>query len=72
MLLLMIFLQTKPQFKHTNVNYYLLYYTVIKNRDDKEIVKDQFEVIENDFSNFKDFKTPNHDFGRKNTNEILR
>ena len=33
-LLLMKFLQTKPQVKNMNINYYDLYYTVIKNRDD--------------------------------------
>ena len=31
------FLQTKPQVNSMNNNYYDLYYTVIKNRDDKEI-----------------------------------
>ena len=33
MLLLMMFFQTKPQVKNTNIKYYDLYYTVIKNRD---------------------------------------
>ena len=41
--LLMKFLQTKPQVKNTNNNYYDLYYTVIKNRDDKDIVNDEYE-----------------------------
>ena len=40
-LLLMKFLQTKPQVKNMNIKYYDLYYTVIKNRDDKEIVKNE-------------------------------
>ena len=35
LLLLMKFLQTKPQVKNMNINYYDLYYTVIKTRDDK-------------------------------------
>ena len=35
-------LQTKPQVKNMNINYYL-YYTVIKNRDEKEIVDNQYE-----------------------------
>ena len=39
--LLMKFLQTKPQVKNMNIKYYDLYYTVIKNRDDKEIVDNQ-------------------------------
>ena len=37
----MKFLQTKQQVKNMNINYYDLYYTVIKNRDDKEIVKNE-------------------------------
>ena len=40
---LMKFLQTKPQAKNMNINYYDLYYTVIKNRDEKEIVDNQYE-----------------------------
>ena len=34
-LMLMKNLQTKPQVKKMNINYYDLYYTVIKNRDEK-------------------------------------
>ena len=34
-LLLMKYLQTKPQVKNVNINYYDLYYTVIKNRKEK-------------------------------------
>ena len=37
-LLLMEFLQTKPQVRNMNNNCYDLYNTVIKNRDEKEIV----------------------------------
>ena len=37
-LLLMNFLQTKPQVKNMSINYYDLYYTVIKNRGEKENV----------------------------------
>ena len=50
-LLLMKFLQTK----FMNIKYYDLYYTVIKNRDEKEIVN----VNENDYINFDHFITPN-------------
>ena len=39
----MKFLQTKPSVKNMNINYYDLFYTVIKNRDDKEIVNDEYE-----------------------------
>ena len=36
------FLKTKPQFKNMEINYYDLYYTVIKNRDEKELVDKQY------------------------------
>ena len=36
-LLLMKFLQTRPQVKNMNINYYDLYYIVIKNRDENRI-----------------------------------
>ena len=47
-LMLMKFLQTKPQVKNMSINYYDLYYTVIRDRDEKEIVEDKYE---NDFFN---------------------
>ena len=34
---LMKFLQTRPQVKNMNLNYYDLYYTVIKNRKEKKM-----------------------------------
>ena len=68
-MLLLNFLQTKPQVKNMNINYFDLYYTVIKNRDDKEIVDNQYE---NDYNNFNDFITPNHYIGIENDNQILR
>ena len=52
----MKFLQTKPRVKNMNNNYYDLYYTVIKIRDEKEIVDDN--VYENDYINYEDFITP--------------
>ena len=54
-LLLMKFLQIKPQVKDMNMNYYDLFYTVIKNRDKKEIVYNQYE---NEYINFNDFIIP--------------
>ena len=45
----MKFLQTKPQVKIMNIDYYNLYYTVIKTRDDKEDVDDKNENNEIDF-----------------------
>ena len=71
-LLLMISLQTKPQVKNMNIIYYDVYYTVIKARDDKEFIDDKIENIEDDYTNFNDFITPNHDIGEKNNKEKLR
>ena len=42
-LMLMKFLQTKPEVKSMNINYYDLYYTVIENGKEKEILDDKFE-----------------------------
>ena len=42
-LMLMKFFQTKPAVKNMNINYYDLYYTVIENRKEKEIVDDRNE-----------------------------
>ena len=39
------------------INYYGLYYTVIKNRDDKENVDNQYE---NNYNNFDKTVIPNH------------
>ena len=52
-LLLMTFLQTKTQVKIININYYDLFYTVFKTRDETD-------NNENDYINFIDFITPNH------------
>ena len=59
-LLLMKFLQTEPQIKNMINKYYDLYYTVIRNRDDKEIVNDKYEDNDNDYINFDDIVIPNH------------
>ena len=39
-----------------NINFYDLYYTVIKNRDEKEIVDNQ---LEKDFYSLNDIDIPN-------------
>ena len=70
-LLLMKFLQTKPQIKNMNINYYDLYYTVLKNRDEKDNVDHQYRNNEKDYINFNDI-IPNHYIGRKNNKEMLR
>ena len=61
-LLLIKFLQTKPQVKNMNINYYEMFYTVIKNRDEKEIVDDTYE---NDFISLNDVIIPNQYVGIK-------
>ena len=60
-LIIMKLLQTKPPVKNMIINYYDLYYTVIKNRDEKEIVDNQYE---HDYINFNDI-LPNYYIGRK-------
>ena len=57
-LLLMKFLQTKPQIKDTNINYYDLYYTVIKTRDENKDIDNQYENNENDYIDINTFNTP--------------
>ena len=61
-LMLMKFLQTKSQVKNMNINYHDLYYTVIKNRNEKEIMIGEDD--ENDYINFNDI-IPNHNISIK-------
>ena len=63
-------LQTKPQVKNKNINFYDLYLTVIKNRDQNKVVVDKSEKIENYYNNFNDI-VPNHYIRRKNDNVML-
>ena len=65
-LLLMKFLQTKPQIKHMNIKYYDLYYTVIKTRDENKDIDNQYEI------DYNDFITPNHYVGIKPRETLLR
>ena len=55
-----------------NINYYDLYYTVIKNRNEKEVENYNFEDRENDLKSFNDFITPNHNTGGKIIDVILK
>ena len=71
-LLLMKFLQTKPQIKKMNINYYDLYYTVIKVREENKDIDNQYENDENEYINFTDFINPNHYIGIKPRETILR
>ena len=71
-LLLMKFLQTKPQIKNMNINYHDLYYTVIKTRDENKNIDNQYEDGDSDYIDINDFITPNHYIGIKNRETILR
>ena len=62
----MKFLQTKPQVKNKNFNYYDLYCTVIKSIDDND------NENENDYIKFNDFITPNLYIGTKPREKILK
>ena len=68
-LLLMKFLQTKPQVKNMNINYYDLYNTVIKVRDKNRDIDNQYDNDENDYIDLNDLIIPNRD---KNHETILR
>ena len=68
----MKYLQTKPEVKNMNINYYALYYTVINDRDEKKDIDNQYENVYNDYINFNDFINPNHYIGIKKNKEILR
>ena len=66
-LLLMEFLQNKPDIKKMNINFYDLYYTVIKTRDENKNIDNQYEDDYHDYIDINDFLiTPNHYIGRKN------
>ena len=71
-LLLMKFLMTKPEVKNMNINYYDLYYTVIKTRDENRDIDNQYDNDENDYIDINDFITPHHYIGIKNRETILR
>ena len=53
-ILVMNFLQTKPQVKNMNINHYDLYYTVIKIRNENKDIDNQNENDENGYINFND------------------
>ena len=71
-LLLMKYLQTKPDIKIMNINYYDLYYTVIKTRGENKEIDNQYENDFNDYIDNNDFIAPNHYIGIKNRETILR
>ena len=59
----MKFLQTKPQVKNMNINYYDLYYTVIKTGDENKDIDNQYENDDNDYISLNDVIIPNHNVG---------
>ena len=66
-LLLLNFLQTKPQLKSMNINFFNLYFTNIKNRDDREEQElDNYDILyDNKFM-------PIYDTGTKARETLLR
>ena len=48
-----------------NINYYDLYYTVIKTRDENKDIDNQYENDENDYISLNDVIIPNHSVGIK-------
>ena len=64
-LMLLKFLQTKPEIKNKNNNSHDLYYTVIKTRDENRDIDNQNENDENDYINFNDFIIPNHNISHE-------
>ena len=68
----MLFLQTKPQIKNTNINYFDLYCTVIRIRDENKDIDNQYEDDNNDYNTFNEIHVPNHYIGIKPREAILR
>ena len=72
-LLLMEYLQTKPDIKNMNINYYDLYYTVIKTRNENKNIDNQYEEDYHNYIDINDFiLTPNHYIGIKPRGTILK
>ena len=71
-LLLLKFLQTKQQGKNMNFDYYDIYYTVIKVRDENKVIDKQYENDYKDYINFNDIITPKQYIGIKKNNEKLK
>ena len=54
----MEFVQTKPDVKNMNTNYTDLYYTVIKTRDEKKYIDNQYENDYHDYIDLNDSFMP--------------
>ena len=64
-LLLMEFLQNKPQVKNMNINYHDLYYTIIKTREEDKDIDNRHENDDKDYISLNDVIKPNHYVGIK-------
>ena len=71
-MLLLKFLQTKAKVRSMNTINYDVYKTVSKNRNENEVVYDEYKHKETDFKNFSDNVTPNHFIGINNNDVMLR
>ena len=69
---LLKFLENNSQINGMNINYNDLYYTVNKNRDEREIANDEYENNKNEYIHFDDLITPHHYIGRKKDDIILK
>ena len=54
----MKFLQTKLHVEFLKNNFCFLYYTVIKNKNDAEIVNDKYDKDECEYNNYDKFNIP--------------
>ena len=69
----MNFLQTKPEIKNMNINYFDLYHTVIEVRHENKDIDNQYENNDDDnYIDVNDFITPNHYIGRRNDIVMFR
>ena len=64
-ILLTKFLQTKPQVENMNINYYDLFYTVFRIRDENRNIHKQYGNNENDYISLNDVNIPNPYVGIK-------
>ena len=55
-----------------NINYFDLYYTVIKTRYENKNIDNQYENDENDYFDINDYITPNHYIGIEPRETILK
>ena len=66
----MKFPQTKSQIKNMNINYYDLYNTVIKTREENKDIDNEYDNDENDYIDINNYMTPNHYIGIKSRDTL--